>query len=258
MSNIYTSNIRIQRRDGAHLGNDEIETLFQKTVNVHGEFGSYWVRIVKKYRPQLKCLDIQFGSGKRTEDPFDDPALFELYRVTERINYEGSLDHITEYYINSGHGYASTAEPRVCKYAFDKIHIHTPAKWPDWPELEQIGSSEYRFKHGGIYHSSNCKSFVDLDEETPFYGPCLQYTDDYAYDYFVLNPCEQIDFLTPDPLISLGKNDFEKIPDDSKLTFYFRSRKVLEIHKLYGREELYSADYWDNCIDEIYLRNIIK
>lgn len=258
MSNIYTSNIRILRRDGEHLSNDEIENLFQKTVNVHGEFGSYWVRILKKYRPQLKCLDIQFGSGKRTEDPFDDPAFYELYHVTERINYESSLDHITEYYINKTHGYVSTIEPRVCKYAFDKIHIHSTENWPDWTDLEQIGSSEYRFNRGGVYHSSNCKSFVDLADGTPFYGPRLQYTDEYAYDYFVLNPCDNVIFLTPEPLASLSKNDFKDVPDDTKMIFYFRARKVLEIHKLYGRVELFSADYWDNCVDEIYLGNISK
>jgi hypothetical protein len=59
MSNIYTSYIRIKRRDNKAMSIEEIDYLFNKAVNVNEVFGSYWVRIVKKYREQEKCLDIQ-------------------------------------------------------------------------------------------------------------------------------------------------------------------------------------------------------
>lgn len=88
MSNIYTSFIRIQRRDQQDISEPEIESIFNKVVDVHGSFGSYWVRIVKKYRTEEKCLDIQFGSGKRHQQ-LNDLEDFTQYLVWERINYGG-------------------------------------------------------------------------------------------------------------------------------------------------------------------------
>jgi hypothetical protein len=68
MSNICTSYIRIKRRYGLGINANEQEMLFKSIVNVHNEFGSCWIMISKQYFTDEKCFDIQFGSGKRTQN----------------------------------------------------------------------------------------------------------------------------------------------------------------------------------------------
>lgn len=254
MSNIYTSFIRIKRRDGQELSEQEIEQLFRGIVNVHGEFGSYWVRIVKKYREAEKCLDIQFGSGKRVDNSLTDSDIFNQYYAVERINYEGSLDRIFEYRLDKGDEFATETEHRLCKYAFDKIIITADENWLEKEGAEHTSSTSQELNISGTYHSSNCKSFTDLFEDSEYYGPCLGYADDYPYDYFVLKSSDWVEFLSPPFLAKLSKTKFERMPNNSKLAFLYHHRTVLTIHKIYDRLEIQTADHWDNCADELYRR----
>jgi hypothetical protein len=255
MSNIYTSYLRIKRRDKNDLSDQEIEYLFNEIVNVHETFGSYWVRIVKRYRKEEKCLDIQFGSGKRIKNILSELINFDKYFVVERINYENSKDWIFEYEHIDSNNYASMTEPRICLYAFDRILITSNENWLEKEGAESKSSSSQELKVSGIYNSSNCKAFVDLFEDSDFYGPKLGYDKNYSYDYFVLTETDNIEFIVPIFLVDLQKNNFEQMPNNSKLTFLFEYRKVLVIRKGSDNLEIYSADYWDNCIDENYMKN---
>lgn len=255
MSNIYTSYIRIRRRDKEHLAEDEIENLFAQIVNVHGVFGSYWVRIVKKYRKELKCLDIQFGGGKRTENILDSIEYFEKYEVVERQNIEGEKDEIFEYEIDSAQTFVRATAPRLCKYQFDSIIIKSDHHWLANEGIEIDNVSNQILKIEGIYYCSNDKGFVDLYKGSPYYSPQLAYTEDYPYDYFVLTETENLEFVTPPFLVELQQSQFERMPNDSKMIFLYQYRKVLTISKLYDKIEIQSADYWDNCADEKYLKN---
>jgi len=132
MSNIFTSYVRIKRKDNSDMTSDEIERLFQGIVRVHDDFGSYWVRIVKKYRPDEKCLDIQYGSGKCTSNLFYSYHAFAkevpdptAYIFWERINNEGdTVDSIQRYYSSEeGDDILVEEESRNCKYGFNKIII---------------------------------------------------------------------------------------------------------------------------------------
>src|SRR6218665_1193104 len=187
MSNIYTSYIRIKRRDKKDLSDREIEYLFNEIVNVHDTFGSYWVRIVKRYRKEEKCLDIQFGSGKRIGNILSDLINFNSYFVVERINYENSKDWIFEYEHIDNKNYATETKPRVCLYGFDRILITCKENWLEKEGAEWISSDSQELKINGTYNSSNCKAFVDLFEDSDFYGPRLEFTEKYTYDYMVLN-----------------------------------------------------------------------
>ena len=254
MSNIYTSYIRIKRRDKKDLSDREIEYLFNEIVNVHDTFGSYWVRIVKRYRKEEKCLDIQFGSGKRIGNILSDLINFNSYFVVERINYENSKDWIFEYEHIDNKNYATETKPRVCLYGFDRILITCKENWLEKEGAEWISSDSQELKINGTYNSSNCKAFVDLFEDSDFYGPRLEFTEKYTYDYMVLNQSDIVEFISPAFLVQLNKNNFNEMPNNSKMEFLYNYRKVLTIHKNYDEIEIQSADYWDNCIDETYIR----
>lgn len=254
MSAIYTSYLRIKKRDNQHLTSDEIDYLFNSIVNVHGDFGSYWVRIVKKYRPSSRCLDIQFGSTKREENICCLPDVFNKYYIVERINYEGSLDRIFEYEKREEDDFAKQAQSRLCKYAFDRILITSDENWLKKEGAEWTSSNTQELVIDGSYYASNCKSYIDLYEDSEYYGTLIDYTEDYPYDYFVLTETEKVEFINPPFLEKLSSTHFEAMPDFSKLEFLHKYRKVMSIRKTVADEvEILAADHWDNCIDEKYL-----
>lgn len=254
MSNIYTSYVRIKRRDGRDMSGDEIDNLFKNIVNVHGDFGSYWVRIVKKYRTSGQCLNIQFGSGKRTENILRDPGIFNEYYAVERINYEHGFDHIFEYEYDEKSGFAKETQPRLCKYAFDRIIITCDENWLKKEGAEWVSSDTQEMIMDGTYYSCNSRSYVDLYEDSEYYGTQIGYTEDYPFDYFVLTESSTIQFLEPSFLEQLSINNFKEMPNSSKLEFVYKYRKVLCIRKMNnGKIEISSADHWDNCVDEAYL-----
>lgn len=254
MSNIYTSYVRIKRRDGRDMSDNEIDYLFNNVVNVHGDFGSYWVRIVKKYRTSGQCLNIQFGSGKRTENILRLPDIFKEYYVVERINYEHSLDHIFEYEYREGDTFATETSPRLCKYAFDKVIVTCEENWLKKEGAEWTSSDTQELLIDGSYHSCNCRSYVDIYEDSEYYGSQIGYTEDYPYDYFVLTESTAVQFIDPPLLEQLYTNNFVRMPRSSKMEFLYKHRKVLSIRKTdHGNIKIYSADHWDNCVDEAYL-----
>lgn len=253
-SNIYTSYVRIKRRDGRDMSGDEIDNLFKNIVNVHGDFGSYWVRIVKKYRTSGQCLNIQFGSGKRTANILRQPDIFNEYYVVERINYEHSLDHIFEYEYDEKSGLAIETQPRLCKYAFDRILITCEENWLKKEGAEWTTSDTQELVIDGSYYSCNCRSYVDVHEDSQYYGTQIGYTEDYPYDYFVLTESSAVQFLDPPFLEQLCIDKFASMPRSSKIEFLYKYRKVLSIRKTdHGKIEISSADHWDNCVDEAYL-----
>ncbi|GAB6007568.1 hypothetical protein [Dysgonomonas reticulitermitis] len=254
MSNIHTSYVRIKRRDGRDMSGDEVDYLFNNVVNVHGDFGSYWVRIVKKYRASGQCLNIQFGSGKRTENILRLPEIFKEYYVVERINYEHSLDHIFEYGYKEGDAFASETPPRLCKYAFDKVIITCEENWLKKEGAEWMSSDTQELLIDGSYYCCNCRSYVDVYDDSEYYGTQIGYTEDYPYDYFVLTESSAIQFIDPPFLEQLCAGKFVRMPRSSKMEFLYKHRKVLSIRKTgLGNIEISSADHWDNCVDEAYL-----
>lgn len=233
---------------------DEINNLFENIVNVHGDFGSYWVRIVKKYRSSQKCLDIQFGSAKREGNICCNLDVFNKYYVVERINYENSLDHIFEYEHKEENGSVIETQSRVCKYAFDRILITSEENWLKKEGAEWTSSDTQELVIDGSYYACNCKSYIDLYEDSQYYGTLIGYTEDYPYDYFVLTESDKVQFLNPPFLEKLSATHFAAMPDFSKMEFLYKYRKVMSIRKTVADEvEIYSADHWDNCVDEKYL-----
>ena len=251
MSNIYTSYIRIKRKDNERLSEKEIDYLFKTTVKAYSKFGSYWVRIVKKYREVENCLDIQFGSGKRGFDGIEDIEDIESYSIWERFNDEGGLDTIFTYFKDSTSDCVDTTISNLCKYGFDRIRITSGTNWLDKYGIKGIGGRTEELEIKGVYNASNSKSFVDLIGE--FDGPCLLYTENYHYDFFVLTESEWIRFLEPIWLKELCLNKFDEMPNDSKLEFYWNYRKVAVISKYHNEVSIQSADYWDNCINEEFI-----
>ena len=255
MSNIYTSFIRIQRRDHQDLSEPEIEYIFNKVVDVHGSFGSYWVRIVKKYRTEERCLDIQFGSGKRHQQ-LNDLEDFTHYRVWERINFGGGgVDQFFTYHKPEGSNRVLLTDIEACQYGFDKIIMTSEENWLAEFGGEAISSRQYEFRLSGYYNASNSREFVDLYDDSEFYGPRLSYTEKYPYDFFMLIDSEAVVLREPGFLSHLSQNQFKAMPNQTKLEFLWQNRKVLVIRKNYDIVEFQTADYWDNCRNDTYLKS---
>lgn len=258
MSNVYTSFIRIQRRDDQEMSEIEMDSIFNKVVNVHDFFGSYWVRIVQKYRKREKCFDIQFGSGKRFQhlDSLED---FAQYHVWERINYGGGgFDHFFTFHKSEGSTVVFKTTPELCEYGFDKIIMTSDKNWLAELGGVAISSSQYEFRLNGCYNACNSRAFVDVYDDSEFYGPRLFYTDDYPYDFFVLIDSEEVIFQEPAFLSGLSQSHFTAMPNQTKLEFLWQNRKVLVIRKNHDMVEFQTADYWDNCINETYLNELLK
>jgi hypothetical protein len=257
MSNVTTSYVRIRRRDNEHLADAEIDYLFNEVVTRHEEFGSYWVRITRKYRKNEKCLDIQFGSGKTAARHIKWlPDLHKTYYVVERFNDDGP-DTIFEY-AQEAYGndiLVQTTPHRPCQYKFDQILVTSDGDWEQKifaditkPNHARRGGCLYRI--GGLYHCSNSRGYLDAyEDESVLFST---YEEDYAYDYFVFKPTDYLELISPPALVDLQQNNFEKLPEHAGLTFICKGREVLKVSKAGGRIQMQSADHWDNCHDEIY------
>ncbi|MBC9930173.1 hypothetical protein [Chitinophaga qingshengii] len=245
MSNIVTAYLRIRKTNNTHLSEGEQENLFRHLVNYHGEFGSYWVRVLKKYRQNLKCLDIQYGCGKTW---YEDASEYitdnsEVEVVTRKCN-EGGLDTIELTRFKDGKETYEIRE-RLCTYAFDKIMIFSDTNWLAEEGADKDTHYSAILDVAGTYHSANDKSFVDVWRDgTPLYE------EEYPYDYFVLTETDNFKFTAPAFLVELQENNFSRMPNHSKMILYYKRRKVALLMKNYDKIEVSTADYWDNCADE--------
>ncbi len=221
MSNVTTSYVRIRRRDNEHLTDEEIDYLFNEVVTRHEEFGSYWVRITRKYRKNEKCLDIQYGSGKRAARHIKWlPDLHKPYYVVERFNDDGPdtiFEYAQERYGNDM--LVETTPYRLCKYQFDQILVTSDGDWEQkifadiaQPRYARRGGCLYRIN--GLYHCSNTRGYMDAYEnESVLFS---DYKEDYAYDYFVFKPTDYLELISPLPWSIFSKTiskNFPSTPD---------------------------------------------
>ena len=263
MSNVTTSFVRIRRRDNEHLSETEIEYLFNEVVTWHEDFGSYWVRISRKYRKKEKCLDIQFGSGKRAARHIkflDD--LHKTYYVVERFNDE-SMDTIFEYALEEykvNETFIQTTPHRTCVYKFDQVYAISEINDHSWEKtvFSEVAEPKYARTNGclyrieGTYHCSNDRGWIDAYEGDVY----SVFDEDYPYDYFVLKPTQHLSILSPASLVDFQQNNFEKLSEHAKLILIYKGREVVKVSNAGGLVEIQSADHWDNCGDEIYLADM--
>lgn len=213
---------------------------------------------MKKYRELERCLDIQFGSGKRyhSENLLESHDVYEKYIVWERLaNEGGSNDSIFTLTVDEKNNWVETTLPQPCLYGFDKIRIfcnQLPAYFePFNPEAKR--SSEYEIKMQGSYFACNSRSFVDLYEDSAFYGSSLGYDPYYASDYFV--PTK--DGFVNESDVNLVKETFidphVHLPKNSRIELHWQNR-IVQIIESNNNETISSAaDYWDNCLHPEYL-----
>ncbi|MGD1841535.1 MAG: hypothetical protein ACFB0B_11660 [Thermonemataceae bacterium] len=259
MSNIHTSYIRTYRRDGAHLNKEEIEMLFRRAVQSYGTFGSYWVRILKYYREVERCLDIQFGSGKRyhSDSLLEQYDIYNTYFVWERFADEGGFDdHIftleEEFYDKQK--YISTTERKPCLYRFNKVKLICDELSDYFQQFDplRVDFDSYLFNLAGTYYACNSRSFVDLHEDSDFYGPRLGYDPSSASDYFV--PTEDGIITSSElPLINAIFIDHSQLLPMMRVELYWNNRLVQAVEHKHDQVYAWSADYWDNCANSDFL-----
>lgn len=245
MSNIITSYIRIRKTNDTHLSEHERERLFRALVNWNGEFGSYYVKVLKQYREKEKCLDIQFGSGKqRWVDPVDYLDTKSEVELIRRTSNEGDLDQIQFERYKEGNQFET--RPKLCTYAFDRIVLVSETNWLGVEMTDDFRSDAYVLDVSGTYHSANHRGFVDMRDNG---GMAPIYDEDYPYDYFELAETSEMQFTAPDFMVDLTESNFARMLNGTKMVFYYKGRKVAVITKNYDKLEMSTADYWDNCVD---------
>ncbi|SFW35623.1 hypothetical protein [Chitinophaga sancti] len=245
MSNIITTYLRIRKTNDTHLSERERERLFRALVNWNGEFGSYYVKVVKRYREKEKCLEIQFGSGKQHwEDPADYLDDKSEVEVIKRSSNEGSLDKIQFSRYKDGGEFETV--PKLCTYAFDRIVMLGDTNWLGEEGMESVQSGMYTLDVSGTYYSANFRGFVDMRDNG---SSEPMYDEDYPYAYCVLTKTEEIQFTAPDFMVDLTESNFSRMPDGTKMIFYYQGREVAVIAKNDDQLERRTADYWDNCED---------
>ncbi len=251
-----TSFIRIYRRDGQAMNTEEIDRLFNAAVQAYDRFGSYWVRILKKYRTAERCLDIQFGSSKRYDNLLEADEFHREYIVFERIADEGGrTDRLYQYDWNENHGYIYMKSLGKAMYAFDSIILHAEELPEDLKhfDFDQKALDTYYLNIEGTFESCTDRSFADLYEDSEFYGPCLGYDPNYASDYFVLQPYGELQTISIEEFkeyVNYPKTMLEKGMSIS-LMYNFRVVARL-VHGVHGIDE-YTAAFWDNCVNPEYL-----
>lgn len=254
MSNITTSYLRFFRMDGKDISKEEIEKLFQATVTVHKEFGSYWVRVLKKYRDLEKCLDIQYGSAKG----YGGDDAYQGYYVWERIADEGGFpDQIFMYFYDAEKGYVHTTTSKKCLYQFDKVRIVYEQELPEYFQQFDFKKNIDDFFESNIqgkYWACNDRSFMDLHEESNYYGPRLGYDPHYASDYFVPTHEGSVLESSQDFIQNTFVSPHQELVENMKIELYYNFRLVQTIEKRKQEVITSSADYWDNCADEDFLR----
>jgi hypothetical protein len=259
MSNIQTSYIRVFRKDAQYFNEEEIDNIFNLAVRSCGEFGSYWVRIQKKYRPEERCLDIQFGSGKRyhSGNLLESYEIFNHYYVWERFADEGGFaDTIFSLEENVAGQYIDRTDAAECLYRFDKLKINSERMLTcfDGIQAVQLSPTEYELALSGDYCASNSRSFVDLVENSDYYGPRLQYDANYESDYSELINDSHLASSNTKFIRDFFVYPYPSLENGDKLSLYWKGRVVQSIEKLNDNEPIcQAADYWDNCADPAYL-----
>lgn len=256
MSNVLTSYIRISKKNGKEINKEEIEMLFNLAVRAYHKFGSYWVRIQKKYRKEEKCLDIQYGSGKTYADNFlASYEIFSSYDVWERSADQGGFDDNIFTLIDDGE-WIDTTDYIPCLYRFNKVKIKSDSLSPYLKRFNpvEINPNQFEIQMEGKYFACNSRDFVDVTEDNPnCYGPCLQYDDKYDSDFKLLI---KDGFVTKSELIFL-KDVFihpnTELQLNDKIELYWNDRIVQSVERIKNEVLTKSADYWDNCCDKDYL-----
>jgi hypothetical protein len=261
MSNTTTSYLRIRKRDGADINLQEQAYLIKEIVNANNEFGSYWIMISKQYFTKEKYLDIQFGSGKRTKNVLEDLINYEKYEVWERYNDDsGKYDEIFTYEINETKEWVTQTTYKSCLYGFDRIKFNGDFGWLDidLPLKKELLSQEININ--GFYNSINSRTDIDVEENTEQYGPLIQYNAAYTNDYSILNLASEmiLSFVSPTTLQNLNDGSYRKMRNNTSIEFYWQNRVVLKIEMLNNNLKIFTADYWDNCVDEDYLNSFVK
>lgn len=264
MSNILTSYFRIYPKNKKVIAPELQQYLLKNIVQAYNRFGSYWVRIEKRWHESENALDIQFGSGKNyhTEDYIlENPELYKDYYVWERrSNESGGSDRIHKYYFCQEKGFVDDIGEN-CKYGFDKIKIigsDLEKYFSDFLIAQIENGIELAIE--GTYFSVNDRSFQDLIEDSEYYGPCLGYDSGYIAPQF----CEDGYIISIKPP-ELGKV-LEKLKtcqisssEIESIEFFWKGKIVNK--QQWGVNELghqdwliYQGDNWDNCLNENFLK----
>lgn len=259
MSNIQTSYIRIFKKDETDFTTEEIEMLFKLAVRAYHKFGSYWVRIQKKYRNDEKCLDIQFGSSKTYGDNLlESYEVFHNYYVWGRVADEGGFDDFIFTLKDSGE-YVEKTDVASCIYKFNKVKLKTTSLSPYFVSYNpiKISENEFEIQLEGKYCACNSRSFFEVTEDNPdYYGPCLQYDDKYETDFEVLCP----DGFVTKSEIQLIKDVFvypnKELRMNEKVELFWNDRVVQTIERIENDVISKCADYWDNCFNSDYIKFI--
>lgn len=259
MSNIFTSYLRIFPRSKEFLTEPEINRLFTEIVQAYGEFGSYWVRIEKRFYPSENYLDIIYGSSKRTHT--DDYILerietIEKYDVWERLADEGGgPDKIGRWQYDPAHGWVE-CKRQDCRYAFDKIRAigRLPNDFlPFAAPLKSNGVTE--FSVCGSYFGCNSRSFVDLVENSEFYGANLGYDPAYKSAHLIPDTEGPLELSIP-TVRRVIERDWSVSTDDCLFELEWQGQLVKRIsaeRNQYGERKFESGDGWENTINREYL-----
>lgn len=259
MSNIQTSYIRIFKKDETDLTAEEIEILFQHAVRAYHKFGSYWVRIQKKYRNNEKCLDIQFGSGKTYGDDYlESYEIFQNYYVWERVADEGGFDDSIFKLVENGDSVEKTfIEP--CTYRFNKVNIKSDSLSNYYSGYHpiQISENEFEIHIEGKYGACSSRAFFEVTENTPdYYGPCLQYDDMYQTDFDALCAGGHVTKSETKLVSDIFIFPYEELRMGDKVALLWDDRVVQTVERIENDVICKSADYWDNCFNSDYIEFI--
>lgn len=259
MSNIFTSYIRIIKRDGKDLTTEEIEMLFNLSVRAYHTFGSYWVRIQKKYRIDEKCLDIQYGSGKTYGDSFlECYEVFDKYYVWERVADEGG-SHDTIFTLNDSGEWVGETDRSACIYKFNKVKIKTNNLSPYFLMYNPLKISDdvFEIQMEGKYYACNNKAFFEVTEDNMnCYGPCLQYDEKYETDFDVLCGGGYVTKSETQFITDVFVHPHKELNTNEHVELFWNDRIVQSVTRIGNEIICKSADYWDNCSISDYMESI--
>lgn len=259
MSNILTSYVRIWRVDKSTMTQEEIDFLFDEIVRSYEEFGSYWVRIEKEYLINEHCLNIVFGSSKRfhTSDYIlERKEIAEKYHIWERIADEGGVsDRLLQYKYDDIKGYVDYFNAEDCWYGFDTIRIigKLPANFPFLTAMIKVNGS-IELPVSGSYCACNSRSFVDIEENSKFYGPCIGYDPEYRSSIFIKD-VDGLNNIAPPELKEFLVYPFRNIQQNDVVIELDWNKKVVK--RIISQSEkitVHSADSWHNVLNRTYLK----
>lgn len=263
MSNIRTTYIRFFKKDESHFTQDEMDHLFSISIRAYKEFGSYWVRINRKYRWEERCFDIQFGSSKRyhSDNLLEEKEIIAKYDIWEITADEGGFeDQLCCYVLDTKNDWVTTSDYEDCIYGFDKIILELDEDLPenlDAFKEHQTSGSSFELKETETYTACNSRSFKDLHEDSEFYGPKLGYDPTYQSDFFVLTGDGHFKKSKHQLVQKLFAYPHTWLPKWSIARLYWKGRLVHLVDHRNGEVKTFCADYWDNCLNPSY-RNYIN